>query len=70
MKLNEKIISLDRENITDAERELFLKDLRRVISEYFETDGRETLEITRADDGFLVCIIFSARRIKTVKTLV
>lgn len=65
-----KIIALDREDMSDTERELFLHDLKRVLDEYFETDGETTLEITRSDDGFIVCVLFTARRIKTVRAVV
>ena len=62
-----KLLSLDREEMTELERELFLKDLKRVTDEYFESDKKPALEITRADDGFLICLLMSARRIKNVK---
>ena len=62
-----RLISLDREDMTDLERELFLKDLKRVYDEYFETDGNASLEVTRSDEGFLVCVLVTARRIKNVK---
>ena len=62
-----KLIALDREDMTDLERELFLKDLKKVIEEYFEVDGTTDLEVTRAEEGFLVCVIFNARRIKSVR---
>lgn len=61
-----KLMSLDRNGITDLEREMFLKDLGRVTGEYFETEGETALEVTRTEKGFVVCVIFSARRIKTV----
>lgn len=62
-----KLLALDREDITDLERELFLKDFKRVADEYFEMDGVCDLEVTRSEDGFLVCLIFNARRIKTIR---
>ena len=62
-----KILALDREDMSDFERELFLKDLRKVCDEYFESDDTATLEVTRSDDGFLVCVIFTARRVKSLK---
>jgi len=65
MRQNE--ILLDRDDMSDFERELFLKDLQRVNDEYFECDGDSSLEITRTEKGFLVCVIFPARRIKTLK---
>lgn len=62
-----KIIALDREDMTDFARNLFLKDVKRVAEEYFECDGDLSLEITRSDGGFLICVLFPARRIKSVK---
>lgn len=57
----------DREEITEGEKELFLCDLRRVCDEYFEGDGKYSLDVTRTEEGFSVCIIFDARRIKRFK---
>ena len=62
-----RIISLDRDDMTDLERELFLNDLKRVTDEYFESDSTPSLEITRTDDGFLVCVLITANRIKNLK---
>lgn len=62
-----RLISLDREDMTDLERELFSKDFKRIADEYFEVDGACDLEVTRAEEGFLVCIIFNARRIKNIR---
>lgn len=61
------VLALDREEMSDLERELFLKDLKKVTDEYFECELEPSLEVTRADDGFLICIILSARRIKNIK---
>jgi len=63
----ERILSLDREDMSDFERDLFLSDLKKVCDEYFESDKRPALEIAGADDGFLICLLMSARRIKNVK---
>ena len=62
-----KSIILERDDMSDFERALFLKDLKKVCDEYFECDFRPSLEITRTEDGFLTCVIFSARRLKSVK---
>ncbi len=64
-----KLLSLDREDMTDLEKELFLKDLKRVAEEYFEPEGGFDMEITRTEDGFLACVIFNARRIKTLRRI-
>ncbi len=62
-----KIMALDREEMSEFERGLFLRDLKRVTDEYFETEKNASLEITRTDDGFLVCVLFNARRVKSLK---
>ena len=61
-------LSLDREDMSEFARQLFLKDVKKVLEEYFECDDNASLEITRSEEGFLVCILFSARRVKSVKT--
>ncbi|MDE7439277.1 MAG: hypothetical protein K2N23_02045 [Clostridia bacterium] len=62
-----RMLSLDRDDMSDFERELFLSDVKKVTDEYFESDGNPSLEVTRVDDGFLICLLMSARRIKNVK---
>lgn len=62
-----RILSLDREDMTDLERELFLKDFKRLADEYFEVEGGCELNITRGENGFFVCILFDARRIKNIR---
>ena len=62
-----RLLSLDREDMTDLERELFLKDFKRLADEYFELEGDCVLEVTRAEEGFSVCLIFNSRRIKNIR---
>ena len=62
-----RMLSLDRDDMTDFERELFLTDIKKVTDEYFESEGNSSLEITRTDEGFLVCMFMTARRIKKLK---
>lgn len=64
-----RMLSFDREDMTDLERELFLKDFKRIAEEYFEPESGFDLEITRSEDGFLVCVIFGARRIKNLRRI-
>lgn len=64
-----RIISLDRDDMSDLERELFLCDLKKITDEYFESDKKPSLEVTRTDDGFLICVLITAQRIKSVKTV-
>ncbi len=60
-------VILDRDDMSEFERGLFLKDLQRLTDEYFERNDDASIDVTRTEEGFLVCVIFSARRIKTVK---
>ena len=62
-----RILSLDRNGMSDFERELFLTDIKKITDEYFECDSTPSLEVTRTDDGFLICMFLTARRIKNVK---
>lgn len=62
------MISLDRDDMSEYDRELFLTDLKRITDEYFETEGKASVEVTRTDEGFLVCVLITARRIKSVKS--
>lgn len=64
MKKKTNVIVFDREIMTETERSLLRRDVMRVAEEYFETEGDGELDITRTDDGFSVCLIFRARRIK------
>lgn len=60
-------IILDREEMTEGERQLFISDLKGVCDEYFEGDGKFSLDLTRVESGYSVCVIFNARRIKRFK---
>ncbi|MDE6558142.1 MAG: hypothetical protein K2K39_03440 [Clostridia bacterium] len=64
--MTENVIN-DREQMTDEEKELFLSDLKTVCAEYFETDKKYTMDITRTATGFSVCVVFDAVRIKKFK---
>lgn len=57
----------DRQDLTDEERELFVTDVKSVCSEYFDGDSKYSVDVTRTEKGFSVCIIFDATRIKNFK---
>lgn len=57
----------DREIMTDEEKELFVADLKNVCREYFDNDEKYSMDVTRTEKGFSVCIIFDAVRIKKFK---
>lgn len=59
--------AIDREMMTDEERQLFVADLQNVCREYFDTDEKYSMDVTRTEKGFSVCIIFDAVRIKKFK---
>ena len=50
--------------MTEDEKQLFLHDLKHVCGEYFEADGKYSLDMTRTEKGFSVCILFDAVRVK------
>ena len=64
--MTENVIN-DREQMTDEEKALFLSDLKAVCAEYFETDDKYSMDVTRTANGFSVCVIFDAVRIKKFK---
>jgi hypothetical protein len=57
----------DREEITEEEKKLFLSDLKYVCGEYFDGAENFNLDVTKCEQGFSVCIIFEADRIKRFK---
>lgn len=69
MSKTERILSLDREEMSLTERKLCLNDVKKVLKEYFELCDDESMELTRTDEGFLICVLFTARRIKALKPL-
>ena len=58
------IAKLEKDNMPEAMRKLFVRDLMKVAEEYFETEEGAEVDITRSPDGFSVCVLFRARRIK------
>ncbi len=54
----------EREQLTEEQKELFLCDIKAVCGEYFQADGRYTIDTTPTEKGISVCIIFDAARIK------
>ncbi len=69
MKNLSKTLSLDREDVSETQRELFLKDFKKLAEEYFESGSAPSLEVTRSDDGFLLCVIWTARRVKNARRI-
>lgn len=66
MRTRKSTAVLEREIMTETERGLLKRDIMRVAEEYFETDGEAETDITRTENGFSVCILFRARRIKKI----
>jgi hypothetical protein len=62
-------LTLERENMSESERQLLLCDIQAVLDEYFEREGNLTLDITRTSKGFSICLLFAARRIKRAKRI-
>lgn len=66
MRTRKSTAVLEREIMTETERGLLKRDIMRVAEEYFETDSEAEADITRTENGFSVCILFRARRIKKI----
>lgn len=61
-----RIVELDRDAITETERALIKRDIMKVAEEYFEIEGAADIDVTRTPNGFSVCVLFKARRIKKI----
>ena len=59
---------LEREAMSSAERELLKRDLNWVIDEYFERDDGTDIDVTKTRNGYSVCVLFKARRIKKMRS--
>lgn len=62
-----ELILPEREEMTDEEKELFLADVKQVCGEYFEADGRYSFDMAKTENGFSVCLIFDAHRVRKFK---
>ena len=60
-------ITTERDQMTEEEKQLFLADLMGECAEYFETDEKYSMDVTRTEKGFSVCVIFDAVRVKKFK---
>lgn len=63
-----KLLALERQGMTEKDKEMFLHDLQTVINEYMESDKNATIDVARTENGFSICILFTAHRIKNVRT--
>lgn len=59
--------TLDKQEMSDEEKEVFICDLKCVCSEYFETGEKFSVDVTDTENGFSVCVLFDAQRIKNFK---
>lgn len=66
MNVNQ-MLYLERQGMSEKDKQLFLHDLKVVIAEYMDCTDALTLDVTRTQDGFSVCILFNASRIKNVR---
>ena len=58
--------TFERQVMGETERKLLRRDLMRVAGEYFETEDG-VVDVTTTENGYSVCFIFSARRIKSMR---
>ena len=55
------------QQMTDSEKELFIEDLKSVCSEYFEGDGKYSVDVVSLEKGLSVCIVFDAVRVRNFR---
>ena len=58
--------TFERQVMSETERKLLRRDLMRVAGEYFETEDG-VIDVTATDNGYSVCFMFKARRIKSMR---
>ena len=58
---------LERQEMSDEEKEVFICDLKSVCREYFETGEKFSVDVTETEKGYSVCVLFDALRIKNFK---
>ena len=59
--------TFERQIMSETERTLLKRDLMRVAEEYFETEDG-AIDVTATENGYSVCFVFAARRIKSMRT--
>lgn len=59
--------AFERQVMGEAERVLLKRDLMRVAAEYFDAD-EGAVDVTATENGYSVCFVFSARRIKSMRS--
>lgn len=59
--------TFERQVMGETERGLLRRDLMRVAEEYFETEDG-VVDVTATENGYSVCLVFTARRIKSMRT--
>ena len=59
--------ALEKQEMSDEEKEVFLCDLKEVCVEYFEVGEKFSVDVTGTEKGFSVCVLFDAHRIKNFK---
>lgn len=62
-----RLVMPEREQMTDEEKSLFLADIKRVCEEYFEADGKYSFDVVKSENGFSMCLLFDAYRVRKFK---
>lgn len=58
---------INGEKMTEAEKELFINDLKNLCAEYFENAGKFSVDVAGAERGLSICVVFDAARVKNFK---
>ena len=57
----------EREAMSETEADLLKRDLTKAFSEYFEPCGQAEVDVTRTQNGYSVCVLLKAARIKRMR---
>lgn len=55
------------QEMSESEKELFIEDLKSVCSEYFDGDGKYSVDVASCEKGLSVCVVFDAARVRNFR---
>lgn len=59
---------MNPEDMNENQKQLFIQDLKAVCGEYFDEDSKYSVDIAPCEKGLSVCIVFSAVRVRKLRT--
>ena len=66
----QNVLESDRVNIANGFNDLFVEDFNKLVKDYFDLEGKPTLEIIKDRAGYKVEISFYVSRIKPFNSII